>query len=101
MTNAQLKKQVLAKLKTVNDPELDVSLYDLGLIYKCNASDGNVLLTMTLTSIGCPLFETIENDIKKELKTIKGVKKIDIELVFDPPWSIDRLTPLGKALLGF
>ena len=101
MTNALLKKQVVAKLKTINDPELDVSLYDLGLIYQCDVNNGNIGITMTLTSIGCPLYETIEQTLKAELKTIKGVKKISINLVFDPPWSIDKMTPLGKALLGF
>ena len=56
---------------------------------------------MTLTSIGCPLFSLIENEIKEKLTTIKGVGNVNVELVFDPPWTTERLSQKAKIILGF
>lgn len=96
------KKSIEKILQTIPDPELNISLWDLGLIYevKLDQSKGIVTITMTLTSIGCPLFELIATLIKTELKKISGVKNVVLELTFDPPWNIDRMTKKGKELLG-
>ncbi|HLD27201.1 MAG TPA: metal-sulfur cluster assembly factor [Patescibacteria group bacterium] len=96
----QLKEKIMSKLGEVMDPELFISIVDLGLVYKVSESKGVVDIEMTLTSMGCPLFETIENDIKSAIKKIEGVKETRVRLVFDPPWSMDRLTERARAVMG-
>lgn len=97
---ADLKKKIMNKLEEVIDPELFISIVDLGLIYEVKEQNGVVDIAMTLTSMGCPLFETIENDIKNKLKEIERVKEARVKLVFDPPWSMERLTERAKAMMG-
>lgn len=94
------KKAVKNKLFEVMDPELNISIVDLGLIYgiKVNAKN-KIVITMTLTTIGCPLFSLIEDEIRIKLKEI-GVEDLKIDLVFDPPWSMDKMTAKGKVVLG-
>jgi metal-sulfur cluster biosynthetic enzyme len=95
-------KQIWDKLKKVPDPELGISIVDLGLVYDVKmAKNGDVEVMMTLTTMGCPLFELIEQPIIKEVKKIKGVKKVKVELTFDPPWSVDRMTEDAKVRMGF
>lgn len=94
------KKQVFNKLQEVLDPELNISIVDLGLVYKVDVGK-QIKITMTLTTIGCPLIATIEEEIKQKLKEINvDEKNIKVELTFDPPWSMDKMTPRAKALLG-
>lgn len=96
------KKDIEKVLKSIPDPEIGVSLWDLGLIYKISITkSGVVSIMMTLTSIGCPLFNLIADPIKDKVGKMKGVKKINIDLTFDPPWSIDKMTAKGKAAMGF
>jgi len=94
------KKAVKNKLLEVMDPELNISIVDLGLIYgiKVNAKN-QVVVTMTLTTIGCPLFSLIEDEIRTKLREI-GIKDLKIDLIFDPPWSMDKMTTKGKVVLG-
>ena len=94
------KKRVLKKLEDVIDPELYISIVDLGLVYDVKIVDSNVDVVMTLTTLGCPLFSLIETNIKDKVREIKGVKKVHVELVFDPPWNMDNMTERGKAMLG-
>lgn len=95
------KTQIETTLYKVMDPELNISIMDLGLIYKIKIEKNKVHILMTLTSMGCPLFGTIEEDIKFLLSKI-GLKEnqIEIELTFDPPWSLDKMSENGKAILG-
>ncbi|KKP59311.1 MAG: hypothetical protein UR52_C0008G0021 [Candidatus Gottesmanbacteria bacterium GW2011_GWA1_34_13] len=95
------KKQILSQLRTVMDPELGISLVDLGLIYgvKC-LKNGFVKVTMTLTTMGCPLFDVMADDIKTKVKTLKGVKDVKVELVFEPVWSTDKMSKNAKEQLG-
>lgn len=96
------KKKLFDVLKNVPDPELGISIVDLGLIYDIKANkNGDVNVTMTLTSVGCPLFELIENPIKEELQKIKGVKGVNIELTFNPPWTPDKMSKEARIKLGF
>lgn len=97
---ADLKKKIISKLSEVMDPELFISIVDLGLVYTVSESKGVVDVEMTLTSMGCPLFETIEDDIKNKVKEIEGIKETRVRLVFDPPWSMDRLTERARAVMG-
>jgi metal-sulfur cluster biosynthetic enzyme len=95
-------KQVWTKLKSVPDPELGISIVDLGLVYAVNIDKkGNVEVIMTLTTMGCPLFDLIEKPIKEEIGKLQGIKKISVELTFDPAWSVDRMSEDAKAKMGF
>jgi metal-sulfur cluster biosynthetic enzyme len=96
------KKSVLSKLKKVLDPELGISIVDLGLIYGVRISKTNIVtVDMTLTTIGCPLFEVMAKPIKEKIKSIKGVKNVKINLIFDPPWSMEKMSKDAKIMLGF
>lgn len=91
------------KLREVPDPELGISIVDLGLVYDTKVEKGgsSVTVLMTLTSMGCPLFEMISEPIKKKIKNIKGVKKVTVDLTFDPPWTTDMMSEEAKTKLGF
>jgi len=94
--------QIIRALKKVLDPELQISIYDLGLIYNISiGKKGDVKILMTLTSIGCPLFSTIESDIEEKIKKVKGVKSVHIELTFEPAWNMDTMKIEAKEKLGF
>lgn len=97
------KNQIETVLKNIPDPEIGVSLWDLGLIYeiKIDEKSGIITVIMTLTTIGCPLFSLIANPIKKEVGALKGVKGVDVELTFEPPWNMERMTDAAKEQLGF
>lgn len=102
MTSKQPSKTAITKaLKTILDPELFVSIVDLGLVYAVDIQkSGSVKITMTLTTIGCPLFQTIENEVREKVSAIPGVKSVDVELTFNPPWDPSRLSEKAKAELG-
>ena len=89
------------KLTEVMDPELNVSIIDLGLVYKTKINKNKVKIIMTLTTIGCPLFSLIEQQVKEKIREL-GVKEGDIslELTFDPPWTMEKMSRRGKAMLG-
>lgn len=96
------EKKVKDALQDVLDPELNISIVDLGLVYGIKLlKDTKIKITMTLTTIGCPLFSQIEQEVKNKLSEL-GLKDKDIqlELTFDPPWSMDRMSPRAKAMLG-
>jgi len=84
------------------DPELNISIVDLGLVYKITLDNlGKAKITMTLTTIGCPLFSLIEQEAKSKLKELGLPEdKISFELTFDPPWSMDKMSERAKAMLG-
>jgi metal-sulfur cluster biosynthetic enzyme len=95
------KKIILKKLEEVMDPELNISIVDLGLVYNVKIAKNKVKIVMTLTTIGCPLFSLIETDIKDKIKGL-GINEenINLELVFDPPWSMEKMSKKGRAMLG-
>jgi metal-sulfur cluster biosynthetic enzyme len=94
------KKIVVNILKQVLDPELGISIYDLGLIYEITVKGSHVDILMTLTTIGCPLFAVIEEDVRKALLQTSGIKKVSINLTFEPPWSMEMMSEEAKILLG-
>lgn len=95
------KKILLKALETVLDPELGISIVDLGLVYGVTIDeDGAAKITMTLTTIGCPLFQTIENEVKEKVLAIPGVVSVETELTFTPPWDPSRMSEKAKAELG-
>src|SRR3990167_8378185 len=96
------EKLIKSKLTEVLDPELNISIVDLGLVYKVSQlKSGGVVITMTLTTIGCPLFATIEQEVKGKLKELGFAdKNIKLNLTFDPPWSMENMSERAKAMLG-
>jgi len=95
------KEQVLEKLKKVYDPEIPVSVVDLGLIYDVQVNDKNeVHVRMTLTAPGCPMGSFIAQQAELAISEMEGVEDTTVELTFDPPWTPDMLTEEGKKLLG-
>lgn len=78
--------ELRAKLWEVKDPEINLSIVDLGLVYDISIEDGNVLITMTLTSPGCPLGPVIRGEAYAKLKELPAVKDVDVEIVWSPPW---------------
>jgi len=96
-----LKEQVQDKLKLVLDPELGVSIVDLGLIYTIAVSkDGVCMITMTLTTIGCPLFAQIQKEIEDRVMELEEIEDVTIDLTFDPPWSAEKMTEEARIQLG-
>lgn len=96
------KKSILEQLDLVLDPEMNISLVDLGLIYNVTIKkDRKIHILMTLTTMGCPLFGVIEEDMYLKLSELSlDRENITIEMTFEPPWDMTRMTKRGKALLG-
>ena len=102
MTTATLSEdQLRAALRAVKDPELDLNIIDLGLVYDVEIDDGNVLVRMTLTSPGCPAGPMITNDVYKTLRAIDGVKDVNVDIVWEPYWTPEKMDPRVKAFLGY
>lgn len=101
MTTQKLtEEQVGYVLMNVKDPEIDCNIVDLGLVYGISINDKNdVDLKITLTSLGCPLSETLIRDVKKYLGEVPGIGNIDVQIVWEPPWSPERMTEEGKKKL--
>ena len=96
-----LKENIYGALETVVDPELGVDIINLGLVYDVEMDDeGHTIVTMTLTSMGCPLAATIVEQIKVALQDIPEVKGTEVNIVWSPPWSKDRMSRIAKIALG-
>lgn len=97
-----LRDEVVAAIKTVYDPEIPVDVYELGLIYEINVYPvNNVYILMTLTSPSCPAAEVLPDEVKEKVKAIEGVNEVELELTFDPPFSMDMMSEEAKLELGF
>ena len=96
-----LKRQVIAALSTIYDPELPVNIYDLGLIYGLDIdADGRVDIRMTLTAPGCPVAQTFPTLVEQTVAEVKGVASAHVEIVWDPPWDPSRMTEAARLQLG-
>ena len=96
----ELEERIVAMLKTVFDPEIPVNIYDLGLIYRIDANDGDVVLDMTLTAPNCPAAEFIMEDVKMKIESVEGVKSVTVNLVFEPEWDRSMMSEEAKLELG-
>ena len=96
-----LKDRIVEGLKTVYDPEIPVNIYDLGLIYSVNIDDSyHVDVEMTLTAPGCPVAETFPGIVESAVRGVVGVADAHVELTFDPPWTMERMSEEAKLELG-
>lgn len=101
-TKETIWSAVVNCLKNIYDPEIPVNIYDLGLIYKVDVDDElNVKILMTMTAPDCPEAEYMFQEVKQMVSYISGVKSVDVELTFDPPWSMDMIPEDVKLELGF
>jgi metal-sulfur cluster biosynthetic enzyme len=94
------KEDVMKALKECYDPEIGISVVDLGLIYDVKVDKDKVHIKMTLTTPGCPMFSYLTQDVQNKVKKIKGVKDVKVELVWDPPWNPDRMSKGVRKKLG-
>jgi len=94
------EEEIRSAMKSVEDPELGINVVDLGLLYGVRQDDeGNVTLDMTLTSMGCPLTEQILGDSRAALQDLEGVAGVDINWVWDPPWSPEQMSEEGRFMM--
>ncbi len=99
--NEILKDNVIAALRTVFDPEIPVNIYDLGLIYDIAINEEqHVHVQMTLTTPGCPVAQTFPGTVEQAVNQVEGVSDCTVELVWDPPWTQERMTEAARLELG-
>tara|TARA_B100001027_G_C16139923_1_gene273154 strand:+ start:301 stop:603 length:303 start_codon:yes stop_codon:yes gene_type:complete len=97
----ELKKKIISEIKKIYDPEIPVNIYELGLIYKIEVKeDKRVTVEMTLTSPNCPVAESLPNSVKDNILKIEGIKDVDLKLVWDPPWTKDKMSEAAKLELN-
>jgi FeS assembly SUF system protein len=97
----QIRDEVVRVLKTVRDPEIPVNIYDLGLVYAIDIDDdGGISVKMTLTAPGCPVAHRLVEEIQTKLLDLPIVATSEVELVWDPPWTRDRMSAAARLQLG-
>jgi metal-sulfur cluster biosynthetic enzyme len=93
---------VIKKLLTIKDPELGINIYDLGLIYDIKIDEGNnVNITMTLTTVNCPVADSFPLDIAKNITSLENTGQVKVKLTFDPPWNKDMMSDDARLALGY
>ena len=98
---SELKEKIITEIKKIYDPEIPVNIYELGLIYKIEVEEENkVIIEMTLTSPNCPVAESLPNSVKNNILKIVGIKDVDLKLVWDPPWTKDKMSEAAKLELN-
>lgn len=95
------EQTIIEALKTVYDPEIPVNIYDLGLIYDVKLTDGNVHIVMTLTTATCPAAAFMPEEVKNVVYEVEGVQNVEVDVVYEPRWTKDKMSDEAKALLGF
>jgi metal-sulfur cluster biosynthetic enzyme len=85
------EQEMMTALREVYDPEIPINIVDLGLIYRLTLTDGKALVEMTLTSPGCPLAGSLAQDVEDCLRKLPGITEVEVRLIWDPPWTPDRI----------
>lgn len=102
MSEEELKQKVIECLQTIFDPEIPVSIYELGLIYKIDILPiNNVQIAMTLTAPSCPAAQDIPIEVDQKVRMIEGVNEVDVSVVWDPPWDKSMMSEAASLELGF
>ncbi len=98
---SDLKEKVITEIKKIYDPEIPVNIYELGLIYKIEVNDDKkVIIEMTLTSPNCPVAESLPNLVKENILKIDGIEDVDLKLVWNPPWTKEKMSEAAKLELN-
>ena len=96
-----LKDKIIAEIKKIYDPEIPVNIYELGLIYDIKVNiENEVNVKMTLTTPNCPVAESLPKEVKDSILEVDGVNKVDLDLVWDPPWDKDMMSEAAKLELN-
>ena len=96
----ELKEKVIAEIKKIYDPEIPVNIYELGLIYDVAIKNKDVKVKMTLTTPNCPVAESLPKEVKDSIMALKDVDKVDLDLVWDPPWDKSMMSEAAKLELN-
>ena len=97
----KLKEKIITEVKKIYDPEIPVNIYDLGLIYNVEIkNDNEAYIEMTLTSPNCPVAESLPRMVKENINSIEGINKVDLKLVWNPPWTKDMMSEQAKLELN-
>ena len=96
----ELKEKIIDEIKKIYDPELPVNIYDLGLIYDVQVNEKKAKIKMTLTTPNCPVAESLPKEVKEGAMQVEGIEDVDLELVWDPPWSKDMMSDAAKLELN-
>lgn len=94
------KEKVRESLKGVIDPELDINIVDLGLVYEIEVDDDSVYILMTLTTPGCPLHGVFDEMVRQEVGALEGINEVEVELTFEPRWSPEKMSEKARDELG-
>jgi FeS assembly SUF system protein len=98
---SELKEKIVAEIKKIYDPEIPVNIYELGFIYKIEIKDlKKVNIDMTLTSPNCPVAESLPKMVKDNILKLEDVEDVDLNLVWDPPWTKDKMSEAAKLELN-
>lgn len=96
-----MKSKIIEVLNTIYDPEIPVNIWELGFIYKLEVNSNNdVYILMTLTAPNCPVAESLPMEVQSRVSMVLGVNKVVVDVTFDPPWTMDRMTEAAKMELG-
>ena len=96
----ELKEKIIEEIKKIYDPEIPVNIYELGLIYDVTVKEKNVSVKMTLTTPNCPVAECLPKEVKDSIMNVNGVEKVDLDLVWDPPWDKSMMSESAKLELN-
>lgn len=97
----KIEEEIRKKLKEVVDPELGIDVVNLGFIYGIEVEDEKAKVEMTFTSPGCPMREVVKKDVKNKVKELEEINEVGLNVVFDPPWTLDKMSEKAKKQLGF
>lgn len=101
MISTVTRKEIVEKIREVYDPEIPVNIYDLGLIYDIKIMGNNdVHVNMTLTSPNCPVAHTLPHEVAQAIRTIKAINNLTVDVVWDPPWTQDRMSEAARLTLN-
>jgi len=95
-----LKEKIIAEIRKIYDPEIPVNIYELGLIYDIKVENVTAKVKMTLTTPNCPVAESLPKEVKDSIMQVEGIEKVDLDLVWDPPWNKDMMSEAAKLELN-
>jgi len=96
----EIKNKIIEEIRKIYDPELPVNIYELGLIYDIQVVDKKAIIKMTLTTPNCPVAESLPKEVKEGAMQVEGIEYVDLELVWDPPWTKDMMSDAAKLELN-
>ena len=96
----EIKEKIVAEIKKIYDPEIPVNIYELGLIYDINVKGDEAKIKMTLTTPNCPVAESLPKEVKEGAMQVEGIDDVDLQLVWDPPWTKDMMSDAAKLELN-